>query len=96
MLDFAPAFYDKLYQVQARKPSLFVEGVNILEDFGLARSFRRGATTRATNAKVDERDIDWINRWNTGGEEVSTGPMRVLYAERRLLLETFLRFSLAL
>ncbi len=96
MMTFAPAFYEKLLQVRDRKPSLFPEGINILEDYHLARSMRRGATTRATNAGVSKEDIEWINRWSTGGEELSSGPMRVTYADRRQLLETYLRFSLAL
>lgn len=96
MMSFAPQFYEKLLQVQERKPTLFPEGLDIMKDCHLARSLRRGATTRATNAGVSGSDIDWVNRWNTGGEELSSGPMRVTYADRRQLLETYLRFSLAL
>ena len=96
MLDFADEFYNKLLEVEGLKPNLFPKGIDIIEDYGLARSLRRGATTRATNAGLDKDDIDWMNRWNTGGEEVVSGPMRVVYAERRQLLTTYLRFSKAL
>ncbi len=75
---------------------LFAGGIDILVDYHLARSFRRGATTRATNAGVTEDDIDWLCRWNTGGEETGGAPLRVLYSDRTQLLETYLRFSLAL
>jgi hypothetical protein len=74
----------------------YANGIDILEDYHLARSFRRGATTRATNAGVKEDDMDWLCRWNTGGEQTGGAPLRVLYSDRTQLLETYLRFSLAL
>jgi hypothetical protein len=67
--------------------------MDIMEDYHLARSLRRGATTRATNAGVSQSDIDWINRWNTEGEELIKGLMRVIYSDRKQMLEAFLCFS---
>ena len=93
---FSDAFYARLFAIRDRDPTLFTVDIDILEDYGLARSLRRGATTRATNAKVSQPDIDWVNRWSTGGDEISDGPMRVIYSDRKQLLDTFLRFSLAL
>ena len=90
---FAEGFYRILFAVRDRKPSLFEPNVDIFEDYAPARSGRRGGTSRATNVGVSASDIDWVNRWNTGGEEIVSGPMRVIYAERKHLLETFLRFS---
>jgi hypothetical protein len=96
MSSFAPDFFGRLFLIRDRDPSLFEPEVDIMEDYGLARSLRRGATTRATNAKVSETDINWICRWNTGGAEVAKGPMHVVYAEQKQMLPTFLRFSQAL
>jgi hypothetical protein len=93
---FEEDFYDRLARIYQSQPSLFVEGVNISEDFHLARSFRRGATTRATAAGVSAEDIDYINRWNIGSDASVSGPMRVLYSDKRQLIDAFLRFSLAL
>ena len=70
--------------------------MDIMEDYHLARSLRRGATTRATNAGVLQPDIDWINRWNTEGKELIDGPMRVIYSDWKQMLETFHCFSQAL
>ena len=70
--------------------------MDIMEDYHLARSLRRGANTRATNAGVSQPHIDWIYRWNTEGEELIDGPMRVIYSDRKQMLEAFLRFSRAL
>jgi hypothetical protein len=62
MHTFEEKFIELLLRVQETDPSLFPNGVNIVEDFHLARSHRRGATTRATAAGVAEVDINWINR----------------------------------
>jgi hypothetical protein len=95
---FEERFYDLLLLISLdpNTAHLFADGIDILEDYHLARSFRRGATTRATNAGVKEDDIDWVCRWNTGGEETGGAPLRVLYSDWTQLLETYLRFSLAL
>jgi hypothetical protein len=96
MANFEEDFYDRLTRIYQSQPNLFTEGVSILDDFHLARSFRRGATTRATAAGVSGTDIDWINRWNIGADASGGGPMRVLYSDRVQLTKVFLRFSLAL
>ena len=96
MSDFEDDFYDRLLRIQQIDPSLFTEGTDIMEDFQLSRSHRRGATTRATAAGVLSTDIDWINRWNIGADQAASGPMRVLYSDRVQLIDVFLRFSVAL
>jgi hypothetical protein len=95
MGDFDEDFYDRLYRIKNENSSLFSEGIDIQEDYHIARSFRRGATTRATAAGVSSSDIDYINRWNVGADATG-GPMRVLYTDKIQLTSTFLRFSLAL
>jgi hypothetical protein len=37
--------------------------VNVSEEYGVSRSFRRGATAEARNRKVAENEIDAVNRW---------------------------------
>jgi hypothetical protein len=76
MSDFEDDFYDRLLRIQQIEPTLFTEGTDILEDFQLTHSHRRGATTRATAAGVLGTDIDcWINRWNIGADQEASGPM---------------------
>jgi hypothetical protein len=84
MSHFEGRFYDLLILISSDKDTshLFADGIDILDDYHLARSFRRGATTHATNAGVKEDDIDWLCRWNTGGEETGGAPLRVLYSDR--------------
>ena len=96
MSSFSDEFYRVLLAIREEDSSLFEPTMDIMEDYHLARSLCRGATTRATNAGVSQPDIDWINRWNTAGEELIDGPMRVIYSDQKQMLETFLRFSRAL
>jgi hypothetical protein len=96
MSDFNEVFYDMLYDIQRRMPELISEDTDVAEDFHLARSFRRGATTRAQLADVPEAVVEWVNRWGTGTEILVKGPMRIIYSERKLMLEHYLKFSRAL
>jgi hypothetical protein len=95
MSEFGPYFFDMLLEIQKDRPNLIHPDIDVLEDFGLLRSERRGATTRAQIAKVPKDNIDWVNRWNIGEGDVVHGPMRVVYSERKQTMEIFLEFSLA-
>jgi hypothetical protein len=96
MTEFEEKFYELLARAPDREPGLFPGEVDTLGDFHLVRSFRRGATSRATAAGVAQADIDWHNRWNIGLEQTGAVPMRVLHSDRAQNMETYLRFSLAL
>lgn len=97
MSDFNGQFYDYLYEIQGRDGQILIEDTcDVAEDFHLARSFRRGATTRAQLADVPADIVDWVNRWGTGTEILVKGPMRIIYSERKLMLDHFLKFSRAL
>jgi hypothetical protein len=74
MSEFGPYFFDMLLQIQKDRPDLIHPDIDLLEDFGLARSERRGATTRAQIAKVLKDIIHWVNRWNIGEGDVVHGP----------------------
>ena len=43
--------------------SPFPKKLNISEDFGIYRSFRRGSTAEATNQNISEFTIKLVNRW---------------------------------
>jgi hypothetical protein len=47
MSEVGPYFFDMLLEIQKDRPDLIHSDIDVLEDFGLARSERRGATTRA-------------------------------------------------
>jgi hypothetical protein len=97
MTDFDDMFYEALLDIQKRRKDIIDDKIDVLEDYFLARSFRRGATTRAQLADVPEtRIVNWVNHWGTGTEILVKGPLRVIYSERKLMLSHFLKFSGAL
>ena len=60
------------------------------------RTFRRTSTTRATEMKVSETDINIVNRWKVPSTTKSTKPksgMHQHYTELSLLVEPFLRYT---
>lgn len=96
MSHYSDGFFGLLLDVQEAKPNLMPD-VKVMEDYGMARSLRRGATTQATKQGVSAADIDWVNRWNTASsDQVSGAPMRVLYVERKDIMDVYLKFSQAL
>jgi hypothetical protein len=90
MSEFGPYFFDMLLEIQKDRPDLIHPDIDVLQDFGSARSERRGETTRAQISKVPKDIIDWLNRWNIGEGDAVHGPMRVMYSERKQMMETFL------
>lgn len=91
--------YKALTKVQAERPDLISSDINVDETYSIHRSFRRGATTRAREAKVPKDVIELNNRWskvqrNSGG--MPRLPMTELYTEIKQALASFLRFSGAL
>ena len=90
ILEFGPYFFDILLEVQKDRSDLIHSDIYVLEGFGLARSERRGATTREKISKMPKYIIDWVNRWNIGEGDVVHGPIRVVYSERKLMTEIFL------
>ena len=63
------------------------------------RTFRRTSDTRAIDMKVDNKDIDVINRWKAIEKAKGTRPnrpMRQHYAQLSLLIEPFLRYTKAM
>ena len=99
MVDFEDDVFKKLISIQASKPALIATELDVEEEFGLARSFRRGAVSRAGAQGVAEADIVWMNRWRTkkiGDDNKGGINLRTRYSDNRLLLSRFLRFSAAL
>jgi len=56
---------DRQHQVQIENPEVIPNDINVYEEYGISRSFQRGASTQARNQCVDENDINLINRWRT-------------------------------
>jgi hypothetical protein len=90
---------DRLHSIQSDKPDIIPKDVNVYEEYGISRSFRRGATTQARNQKVPENDINIVNRWRQVEGAQGRKPklnMQDHYSEIRQMVPSLLRFSLAL
>jgi hypothetical protein len=94
-----PKFFDRLDYVKDIAPQLMVSIEDVSDEFGVYRSFRRGATSKAVNAGVSPDIIDANNRWrqvHQVGASKLTMTMSQHYTDIRLTLNHLLRFSLAL
>ena len=62
------------------------------------RTFRRTSDTRALEEKVDQTDIDIVNKWEQRGSDKRkiAQPMRHHYAQFELLIKPFLRYTYAM
>jgi hypothetical protein len=61
--DLEPFFFDRLEYVKELAPHLLTSVEDVSEEFGIYRSFRRGATSKAVNAGVPPDVVDANNRW---------------------------------
>ncbi len=84
-------------------PSLFLSDIKSEEDiesqYNVFRSFWRGSDSRAIAKGVSSIDIDVVNRWlkkeKAGGNRPGFS-MKHHYADINLLLESFLRYTMAM
>jgi hypothetical protein len=93
---FEPAFFDRLEQVQAMRPDLIPATDDVVEEYGIYRSFRRGSTSEATNKGLPPEVIDLNNRWrkfHKAGASRPTLTMRDHYSDVRLTINQSLRYS---
>jgi hypothetical protein len=93
---FEPQFFKRLQAVQDSRPDLIGGGVNIEEQYGVSRSFRRGATSRAADMGLPPSVVDANNRWrsveNARGKQASM-TIRDHYTDVRITLNLLLQFS---
>jgi hypothetical protein len=90
---------ERLLRVQSTIPGAIGPDIDIYEQFGISRSFRRGATSVARTRGVDDRTVELINRWRrfegTRGAHPSM-PMREHYSDIAILIPELTKFSRAL
>jgi hypothetical protein len=96
---FEPKFFDRLEQVRCIKPHWMASVGDVEEEFGVSRSFRRGATSGAVNSGLPPDVIDVNNRWrkmHMAGANQPAMSLREHYTDVRLTLNQRLKFSRAL
>ncbi len=80
---------DRFQTIQQRHPDIIPADVQVLEEYGLSRSFCRGATSEARARGTNAADIDVANRWRAFEEAKGHRPrlaMRDHYADISLLI----------
>ena len=86
----------KLQVIKETRRDLIPDTVNVFEDYGISRSFRRGSNTHATNQGVSQSDRELMNRWrnveNARGRKARLA-MADHYADIRQLIPSLLRYS---
>jgi len=90
---------ERIAVIQQERPDIVKPDVLVHEEYGISRSFRRGATTEARNVKVDEEDIKLMNRWRNFEEAKGRRPrmqMQDHYSDITQSIPSLLRFSKAL
>ena len=90
-------FWEELRRVQEQEPTLLEGGPEVLDDFNIYRSMRRGSESRATEVGIDSRVIDLINRWKTAeGNRKTFSSMRDYYLDLVLIKERLTKYSASL
>jgi len=92
---FERELLERFQSIQSRRPDLIPSDVQVLEEYGLSRSFRRGATSEARARGTGKEDIDLTNRWRTFEGAKGKRPrmaMRDHYSDIRLLIPALIRF----
>lgn len=90
---------DRLHLIQQHSPDQIPADVQVYEEYGLSRSFRRGSTSEARSRNVAECYVNLANRWRTFENAKGRHPrlsMQDHYSDIRLLIPALLCYSSAL
>jgi hypothetical protein len=90
---------DMLYELRAKSPTLVPQDVDFGEEFGISRSFRRGATSTARVRKLPEEVVNLTNRWRKFEHAKGWRPrlsMQDHYSDIKILIPELVAFSQAL
>jgi len=94
-----PKLLDRLDRIKDQKPFLMPSVDDVYKEYGIFRSFRRGATSEAVNQGAPPEVIDSNNRWRRVHQAGASQPslsMREHYTDVWLTLKSRLQFSRAL
>jgi hypothetical protein len=90
---------ERLQGIKDAEPGLIPTDLDVYEDFGISRSFCRGATSTARTRGVDDKCVKLINRWRTFEDAKGRHPtlsMQDHYSNIQILLPELMKFSQAL
>ena len=92
-------FISLLEKLKFEKPQLFAVGIDIYKSYGVSRSLRRGANSKAKEEGVSEDLRTYINRWSSYEAKKGSRPnmsMSQHYVETQLILKRILVYSKSL
>jgi hypothetical protein len=94
--EYESGLISRLLVAQENSPEAIGPEVNITEEFGISRSFRRGSTSTARVRGIDDKLVELINRWQKF--EQARGrrpvlPMREHYSDIRILVPELIKYS---
>ena len=96
---FEEYLFRKLEDIQREEEGMIARGIKVRDGYGISRSFRRGATTQATNTDNKEcspNDIERNNRWrkeDRAGTKHADLDMLQLYTDTQQSVDAELKFS---
>lgn len=97
--DLDVMFHYILRRVQAERPHVLSQDVNIESEFSVRRSLRRGSTTEAGNVFLPQDVIEVNNRWRKHMKTTGIKPsmtMAETYTDAQASLPQLIRYSKAL
>lgn len=92
-------FHLLLERLKSERGDLFPDGADLIKLYGVNRSFRRGANSRATEEGVSKDIRDLVNRWSSFEAKKGQRPnmsMANHYLQIRMILKRTLEYSKAL
>jgi hypothetical protein len=90
---------ERLQTIKLHQPGIIPGDVDCFEDFGISRSFRRGATSCARTRGVDDKQVDLINRWRKFEGARGRRPALAMhdhYSDIEIMIPEMVKFSKAL
>ena len=64
--ELADSFFSIILDIQQDRPDITALDIDVINNYVLSRSERRGYTTRFQADKVPEDVISWMNLWSIG------------------------------
>ena len=99
LTDFDIESLERIARVKSLFPELILSSINVQEEYGLPRSFRRGSNSETLNRGVSKVVIDRNNRWRKvkkAGARKAKILTRNHYTEVLVSLKRYLEYYQAL
>jgi hypothetical protein len=91
-----PRFFERLVKLQSMRSDLIEQKLDVMKEYGVPRTFRRGGTSKATNQGAPPQAIGIDGHWRKSNQSGASRPnvsIREHYMDIRLTLDWFWEFS---